>query len=169
MRARLGEVQWNAFVRYAEAHHKDAFLNALTPPSGELCCAGKIDGTPCPHSVRLTLTDVAQATQRLECFHLDHTYDAAHICQVWSAALPPEPTSWHDGLSAPLIAQLLFGVDDHPMTAVDANPVWRKQLTVRCGNRKGEGQRAADFCHDVANAHYSHPLTAADLRPVAFV
>ena len=77
---------------------------------------------------------------------MDHTHDAAHICQVWSEALPSHPASWDDGLCGPLIA--------HPMADVDPNPLWKRQLMVRCGNRKGlPGQRAVQFCHDVANAH----------------
>ena len=51
------------------------------------------------------------------------------------------------------------------MADVDPNPLWKRQLMVRCGNRKGlPGQRAVHFCHHVANAHYGHTLTAADLR-----
>ena len=45
---RLGEANWKAFVCYAEVHHKEAFMRALTPESGILCCDGKIDGMPCP-------------------------------------------------------------------------------------------------------------------------
>lgn len=40
----------------------------------------------------------------------------------------------------------------------------RKQIVLRCGNKKGvRGQCAANFCHDVAHAHYTHTLTTADL------
>ena len=73
--------------------------------------------------------------------------------------------SWHGGLCAPLIAHLLFGVEDHPLADIDPNPLWKKQIVVRCGNKKGvKGQRASDFCHDVAHAHYTHTLTVAHLR-----
>ena len=34
MRQRLGDANWKAFVRYAEVHHKEGFLRALTPPTG---------------------------------------------------------------------------------------------------------------------------------------
>ncbi len=54
---------------------------------------------------------------------MDHTHDAAHICQVWSEALPSRPALWDEGLCGPLIAHLLFGAD-HPMTDVDPNPLW---------------------------------------------
>ena len=46
MRERLYEANWAAFIKYAEAEHKAAFLRALTPASGLLCCEGKIDGAP---------------------------------------------------------------------------------------------------------------------------
>lgn len=165
MRARLGEANWEAFVRYAVTHHKAAFLLALLPANGVVCCAGKIDGTPCPHAATLALTNLADVTHRLETFHMDHTHDAAHVCQVWSDALPPDPKAWDDGLCGPLIAQLLFGIHDHPMADIDPNPLWKAQLVVRCGNRKGAAnQRATHFCHDVAHAHYTHTLTATDLR-----
>lgn len=133
------------------------------PSGGVLCCAGKLDGTPCPHAAPLRLTNLAEATHRLENFHMDHTHDAAHICQVWSDALPLEPTSWDEGICGGLLAQLLFGVDDHPMADVDAR--WKRQIVIRCGNRKGvRGQRASDFCHDLARAHYTHTLRVEDLR-----
>ena len=137
MRQRLGEANWKAFVTYAETYHKHTFLHALTPPDGVLCCAGKLDGSPCPHGARLALTRHFEVAHDLEAFHMDHTHDAAHICQVWADALPPEPRTWDDGLCGPLIAQLLFGVADHPMADVDPNPLWKAQLTIRCGNRKG--------------------------------
>jgi len=53
MRKRLGEIGWAALVKYmyTEAEHKEAFLRALTPASGDLCCAGSMEGTPCPKAV----------------------------------------------------------------------------------------------------------------------
>ncbi len=75
------------------------------------------------------------------------------------------PKAWDDGVCGPLVAQLLFGVRDHPMADVDPNPLWKAQLILRCGNKRGvKGQRASQFCHDVAHAHYTHPLTVEDLR-----
>ena len=165
MRQRLGDKNWEAFIRYSETYYKHAFLRALIPPNAILCCAGKLDGTPCSKHINLAHENVATVQHNLESFHMDHTHDAAHICQTWSNALPKNPKSWHDGLCGPLIAHLLFGVEDHPMAMIDPNPLWKKQIMLRCGNKKGtRGQRAADFCHDVAHAHYTHVLTTADLR-----
>ncbi len=167
-RARLGEANWRAFVRYAEAYHKAAFFNTLTPPDAVLRCAGKLDGAPCPKHLCLTTTSLCDVARTLETFHMDHTHDAAHICQVWSDALPPNPTSWDDGLCGPLVAHLLFGTRDHPMADASTNPLWKKQIVVRCGNRRGvAGQHAADFCHDVAHAHYTHTLRVEDLKLAA--
>ena len=164
MRQRLGDKHWDAFVRHAETYHKHAFLRALIPPDAVLCCSGKLDGTPCSKHLDLSHNDLSTVKCHLESYHMDHTHDAAHICQTWSHALPENPKSWDDGLCGPLIAHLLFGVADHPMADVDPNPLWKKQIILRCGNKKGvRGQRAADFCHDVAHAHYTHRLTPADL------
>ena len=55
MRERLGETNWAAFVKYAEAEHKAAFFRALTPASGVLRCEGTLDGAPCPTAVALDL------------------------------------------------------------------------------------------------------------------
>ena len=170
MRERLGEANWRAFVRYAVQHHKGAFLNALVPPDAVLRCAGKLGrhtaaATPCTRRLCLATAPLSKVKRRLANFHMDHTHDAAHICQTWSDALPKKPKSWDDGLCGPLIAHLLFGVEDHPMANIDPNPLWKKQIILRCGNKKGvRGQRAADFCHDVAHAHYTHALTTADLQ-----
>jgi len=171
MRERLGEASWRAFVRYAVKHHKVAFLNALVPPDAALRCAGKLARhttavTPCTRRLCLATAPLSEVKRRLANFHMDHTHDAALICQVWSDALPVEPESWDDGICGPLVAQLLFGVHDHPMADADpANPLWKAQLVIRCGNTRGvAGQRAFQFCHDVAHAHYTHPLTVEDLR-----
>ena len=172
MRERLGKANWRAFVRYAVKHHKGAFLNTLVPPDAALCCAGKLARhtttavTPCRRRLCLVTTPLSEVKRRLANFHMDHTHDAALICQVWSDALPVEPESWDDGICGPLVAQLLFGVHDHPMADADpTNPLWKAQLILRCGNKRGvKGQRAFQFCHDVAHAHYTHPLTIADLR-----
>ena len=58
MRKRLGEAHWAAFVRYAETEHKAQFFRAVAPASGELCCEGKLDGTPCPNGARIDLRHV---------------------------------------------------------------------------------------------------------------
>ena len=52
-KSRIGH--WAAFVRFAEAEHKAQFFRALAPASGELCCEGKLDGTPCPNGARIDL------------------------------------------------------------------------------------------------------------------
>lgn len=164
MRARLGEAHWAAFVKYAEAEHKPAFLRALTPASGVLCCEGKLDGTPCPKAVSVDLrrVTVAECEEELPRLHMDHTHDVKHICEVWSQALPANPTAWDEGICGPLVAHLLFGTEDHVLTQCSARAVWRRQISFRCGSVRGvEGQRAADFCHDLERAHYG--LRAADL------
>ena len=95
--------------------------------------------------------------------HMDHTHGVAHICDVWSRALPPNPTCWHDGVCGVLIAHLLFGTEDHILTACSARTIWHKQITVRCGNTNGANQHADHFCHDVSNAHYGHVLGVTDI------
>ena len=172
MRKRLGETNWHAFVRYAEAHYKPVFLTALLPPDATLRCAGKLSPhaetsmCPCDRRLCLATAPLPDIKCQLAAFHLDHTHDAAHICQVWSTALPAEPTAWDDGVCGPLVAHLLFVLRDHPMADADpGNPLWQAQLIIRCGNTRGvPGQRASDFCHDTAHAHYTHPLTVEDLR-----
>jgi len=164
MRQRLGDANWKAFVRYAEVHCKEDFLRALTPPTGRLCCAGKIDGTPCPNNTHVDLHTVSPAdlASLLPTFHMDHTYDVAHICDVWGRALPPNPVSWDDGVCGALVAHLLFGTEDHVLTACSDRPIWRKQIVVRCGNTSAK-QRADGFCHDTSNAHYGHVLHVSDI------
>ena len=61
MRQRLGEANWAAFVKYAEAHHKDNFFRALTPASGVLCCEGRLEGQPCPKDLCIDLRAVSTA------------------------------------------------------------------------------------------------------------
>ena len=166
-RERLGEAHWAAFVRYAESEHKAAFFRALTPSSGLLCCEGKIDGTPCPKAVGIDLKRVSatECEEGLPKLHMDHTHDVKHICEVWSKALPEHPASWEDGICGPLVAHLLFGTEDHVLTQNSTRSIWRKQIVLRCGNMRGiEGQHAADFCHDVASAHYEHTLRVDDIK-----
>eukprot|EP00964_Phaeocystis_antarctica_P133995 scaffold98229_cov76-Phaeocystis_antarctica.AAC.4 len=168
MRKRLGEVHWAAFVRYAETEHKAKFFRALAPASGELRCEGKLDGTPCPNGARIDLRQVSS----IECgaappgLHMDHTYDVQHICAIWSRALPVAPSSWDDGICGALVAQLLFGTEDHVLAQCSTRRVWRRQILLRCGNTRGsiEPQHADEFCHDVAGAHYEHALQVEDLR-----
>lgn len=167
MRKRLGEINWAAFVRYAEAEHKDAFFRAFTPVSGVLRCEGKISGAPCPKAIRVNLcvTTSHECGDALPGLHLDHSYDAKHVCEVWSEALPDDPVSWDDGLCGALVAHLLFGVEGHVLAQCSTRPIWQPRLTFRCGDVKGvKGQHAAGFCHDVAGAHYKHVLEVKDLR-----
>ena len=164
MRERLGKANWDAFVKYAEAEHKGAFVRALLPASGVLCCEGKLDGAPCPKAVAIDLEHIStdECEAMLPKLHMDHTHDVKHICEVWSKALPAHPKTWDDGLCGPLIAHLLFGTQDHVLTQCSARPIWRRQIFFRCGSVRGvEGQRATDFCHDLERAHYG--LQAADL------
>ena len=166
MRARLGEANWAAFVKYAEAEHKDDFFRAFTPASGTLCCEGKLEGAPCPRAVQIDLkrTTSVQCGKELPSLHLDHTYDVKHICQTWSQALPEQPKAWDEGLCGPLVAHLLFGTQDHVIAQCSTRPIWRKQLHFRCGDVRGvKGQRAESFCHAVDNAHYSHALRVEDI------
>ena len=165
MRRRLGEANWKAFVRYAETRHKEAFVRALVPQSGVLCCGGKIDGAPCPRGARIDLHTVPLTNlgDLLPNMHMDHTHDVAHICDVWSRALPPDPASWDAGICGELVAHLLFGAEDHVLAACSPRPIWRRQVIMRCGNASGAGQNADRFCHDVSNAHYGHALHVADL------
>jgi hypothetical protein len=166
MRKRLGGVHWAAFVKYAESRHKAAFFRALTPPSGVLCCEGRLDGGPCPKRLQLDLKSVSihECGEALPALHLDHTHDVNRICRVWSDALPAEPRSWDDGVCGPLVAHLLFGTEDHVVAQCSARPLWRRQLLLRCGNVRGvAGQDADTFCHDVANAHYDHTLRVKDI------
>lgn len=167
MRKRLGEANWNSFVRYANAYHKESFVRAFTPTSGMLCCKGSINGTPCPNQFQINLTqaNLAQCATLLPILHMDHTHDVKHICEVWSQALPAQPRSWDDGICGPLIAHLLFGTEDSPLTQCSDRPVWRKQIEFRCGNVNGvAGQNAGDFCHDVASPHYTHTLRVSDIQ-----
>ena len=63
-----------------------------------------------------------------------------------------------------LVADLLFGTRDHLLSQNSERPIWRKQIVLRCGNVRGiQGQRADDFCHDVASAHYEHTLRVRDI------
>ena len=65
----------------------------------------------------------------------------------------------------PLVAHLLFGVDDHVLAQCSDRPIWRKQVVPRCGNKRGvKGQRADEFCHDIASAHYQHTLCVKDIQ-----
>jgi hypothetical protein len=44
---------------------------------------------------------------------MDRNHDIEHMCKIWSQALPEHPQSWDDGVCGPLVAHLLFGVEDH--------------------------------------------------------
>lgn len=166
MRKRLGEANWKAFVRYAEAWHKESFVRALLPSCGMLSCVGKLDGSPCPQQKQINLltTSHTRLATQLPGLHMDHTYDVKQICDTWSRALPPNPRLWDDGICGALIAHLLFGTEDHVLTACSDRAIWRKQINLRCGNVSGmEGQHAGDFCHELAGMHYDHILRVSDI------
>jgi hypothetical protein len=55
----LGEIHWAALVKYAETEHMEAFLRALTPALGVLCCAGSIEGSPYPKAVCIVLNSLS--------------------------------------------------------------------------------------------------------------
>ena len=161
MRQRLGEKNWAAFVRYAESEFKEDFFDALVTSTGVLSCAGKLNGQPCPHKFEINL----KAKSSIECeeelpkLHLDHTYDVNHICEVWSDALPSAPKSWDDGICGPMVAQLLFGTQDHVLAQRSEQPMWRQQVITRCctiGGIKG--------CHKLGQAHYEKVLTVEDIK-----
>lgn len=157
MRERLGEANWAAFVRFAEAVHKDKFIKSFAPPTGALSCEGTIDGAACRHGVCIDLRCVSsiECEEALPGLHLEHTHDLSRICRVWSAALPAEPRTWDDGIDGALLVHLLFGVEGHPQRAACGARLSGKQLVMRCGDHRGvKGQAAGDFCHDVAGAHY---------------
>merc|ERR1711908_152753 len=150
MRKRLGETNWAAFIRYANAFFKAQFVHALMPASGMLCCNGSINGTPCPNGIAINLMQVtaAECGKQLPRLHMDHTHDVKRICEIWSKALPENPQSWDDGICGELVAHLLFGTGDHLLTQCSSRPIWRKQIVLRCGNVSlVEGQHAEDFCH----------------------
>ena len=162
MRKRLSEANWAAFIKYAE--YKTAFVGAFIPVS--LCCNGELDGVPCPKKLEVDLKSLSsiQCEEELEKLHLDHTYDLARVCKVWSEALPPDPKAWDEGVCGPLIAHLLFGTEDHVVAQCSARSIWRKQLIFRCGNVRGvKGQCAADLCHELAKAHDGYPLAVKDI------
>tara|TARA_B110000046_G_scaffold118448_1_gene125203 strand:- start:155 stop:826 length:672 start_codon:yes stop_codon:yes gene_type:complete len=167
MRKRLGEVHWESFVKFAEAHHKEAFFQALIPSSGVLCCEGALEGAPCPKAIRIDLRSVSvlECGDELPKLHLDHTQDVKHVCKIWSLALPEDPQSWDEGICGPLVAHLLFGTKDHMLAQCSNRAIWRKQVVPHCGNiRGGEKQRVENVCHDVAGAHYTHALLVEDIR-----
>jgi len=165
MRKRLAAILWAAFVEYAEEKHEEAFWRALTPASGVL--EGSIEGTPCPKGfcIDLNSLSVDKCGNELPGLHMDHTHDIKHVSTIWSQALPDYPQSWDDGICGPLVAHLLFGVEDHVIAQCSDRPIWRKQVVPRCGDKRSvEGQRADDFCHDIACAHYECTLRVKDIR-----
>ena len=164
MRKRLGEANWEAFVKYVEAEYKTTFMRAFTPTSGVLCCNGKLDGSSCPKKLDLKRISSIECEGQLEKLHLDHTYDVACICKVWREALSANPKAWDEGICAPLEAHLLFGTEDHVVAQCSTRAIWRKQLVFRCGNMHGaNGQHVSDVCHDVVNTHDEYPLGVKDI------
>ena len=67
MSARLGEVLWSDFVRYANQHYKAQFVRAFCKAT--LRCVGRLDGTPCPHTFEVDLAS-PDAKTKLKFLHL---------------------------------------------------------------------------------------------------
>jgi hypothetical protein len=64
-----------------------------------------------------------------------------------------------------LVAHLLFCVENHVIAEGSDPPIWRKQVARRSGDKRGiEGQRADDFCHGIACAHYECTRRVKDFR-----
>jgi len=163
MRKRLGEANWAAFVRYATAQFKESFIRSLMPTSGVLCCEGTIHGAACPNHVHVDLmrTDTAQCAQQLPKLHMDHTHDVAHICDVWSQALPEEPRSWDDGVCGPLVAHLLFGTGPRPL------PVQRATRLAQadCLSLRQRQERRRSACGAILPRRRQRPLRPYAARP----
>jgi hypothetical protein len=165
-RKRLGEAHWATFVKYVEAKYTTAFVHAFTPVSGVLCCNGKLDGGECPKKLQVDLESISsiECEGELEKLHLDHTYDVARICKVWSKTLPAGAKAWDEGICGPLIAHLLFGTKDHIVAQCSTRPIWHTQLIFCCGNvHSVKGQHAGGYCHDVVSMHDDYPLDVNDI------
>ena len=135
MRARLGEVAWAAFVRHADRHYKDGYVNAFRAPT--LRCVGRLDGTPCPHAFEV---NPSNAEEQLKFLHLDHERPVHLLCEAWANALPPTPASWDDGVDGGALCHDLFGVDDDERYGA-------RRLRFRCGPRVSEPYAQRAYCH----------------------
>ena len=164
MRQFLGEQCWRKFVQYANAHYREAFLQAFTPQDGVLRCKGPLDSistTTCPQHYRVDVRQLGSsstlqvkiAAKRLSLMHIDHTYDVQHICDTWKALSKPSPPRWDHGICATKLCQYLFGVK-----ATDGNVAC---LSFRCAVLSINDQCP---CHHVARPHYGHTLQPSQLQ-----
>ncbi len=126
MRARLGDAHWSAFVRHANRHYKASYVQAFE--KRVLRCVGPVDGGSCPHAFEVDL-DARDATDRLECLHLDHERPVHRTCAWWTGRLPDAPQAWDDGLDGGALCHALFGVDDDGAHGV-------RCVRFRCGPRR---------------------------------
>ena len=109
MLPRLGRHLWNSFVAHAKQHYWQAYESVFTPPSLVLECAGAVDGTPCPHALRIDLC-ASDAHRMSGLLHLDHERKVRETCRVWLENLPPQPRTWHDGSDREDLCHALLGV-----------------------------------------------------------
>ena len=162
IRARLGEQLWFDFVKFAERHYRAQWDALFDPESRMLSCAGV--GGPCPRAFCVDLR-FDSAVERLSQLDLDHEYDICVICAAWLRAKPPGPMrTWHDGVDAAVVCQLLFGVT--------ARNGLRASVVLRCGNgtwtlpahtSRARRPRAETLCH-TSTTHRLDVLTEHDLR-----
>jgi hypothetical protein len=87
MLPRLGKQLWDTFVTHAKQHYWQAYRSVFTPPSLVLECSGTVDGTPCPHALRIDL-GAPDAHCMSGLLHLDHERKVHEICRVWLENLP---------------------------------------------------------------------------------
>ena len=165
MRQFLGEQCWIDFIRYANAHHREAFLQAFNPRDGVLRCSGPLEKNSgqiaCPQCFHVDVRQLGSsspqqskiAADRLQLLHVDHTYDVQHICDMWKSLSIQSPPRWDYAICAPKLCRLLFGVE--------ATEHGEACLSFRCAVLAGNDQCP---CHHVARPHYGHTLHAGDLQ-----
>ena len=106
-RNRLTSSHWDDFKQFAKAYYYDKFLAVLKPQDGLLKCVGPIEGGQCPANMVVDFTD-ANVLAKLECLHIDHTYDINLICRTWLDLLPQRPVSWHENIDVEVLCHVLF-------------------------------------------------------------
>ena len=160
MRQFLGERCWDDFVQYANAHYREAFLQAFTPHDGVLSCKGPLSpisgSTTSPQCFRVDVRQLGSSSQlqskitseRLALMHVDHTYDVQHIVDTWKRLSQRSPSRWDFGVDASKLCALLFGESNY--------------LTFRCAVPRLGHQCP---CHQVARPHYHHTLNPIQLKP----
>ena len=143
MKPLLGNERWAAFVAYAKAHYRDAFVDSFLPASGILKCEGPVGGTPCPHSYEVDLR-ATNAGARLARLELDHEHAVRETCHAWRRSLPACPSSWHDGVDADALCRSFFHVR-HGSNRAGC-------VAFRCGPQRDESGKRMSFtqhpyCH----------------------